>query len=62
MFIDKDNWGSFSIQDLTEKELRLLQAALQAYARVHFGRIHPAEYTSILTFDSQYNQAMHQEE
>ena len=60
MFIDKDNWGSFSIQDLSERELRLLQAALQAYARVHFGRIHPTEYKSILTFDNQYNQAMSQ--
>lgn len=24
MFIDKDNWGNFSIQDLSERELRLL--------------------------------------
>lgn len=32
MFIDKDNWGNFSIQDLSERELRLLYEALKVYA------------------------------
>ena len=43
MFIDKDNWGNFSIQDLSEQELRLLHEALRVYIQTHFGRIHPTE-------------------
>jgi hypothetical protein len=58
MFIDKDNWGNFSIQDLSEQELRLLHEALRIYAQVQLGRIHPTEATTILCFDNQYNQML----
>ena len=58
MFIDKDNWGKFSIQDLSERELRLLHDALRIYAQTQFGRIHPTEATTILCFDNQYNQVL----
>ena len=58
MFIDKDNWGKFSIQDLSERELRLLHEALRIYAQVQLGRIHPTEATTILSFDLQYNHVL----
>lgn len=58
MFIDKDNWGNFSIQDLSEQELRLLHEALRIYAQIQLGRIHPTEATTILYFDNQYNQML----
>lgn len=58
MFIDKDNWGNFSIQDLSERELRLLHEALRIYAQVQLGRIHPTEATTILCFDLQYNNVL----
>lgn len=58
MFIDKDNWGNFSIQDLSERELRLLYEALKVYAQNHFGHIHPTDNTTIMRFDNQYNQAL----
>lgn len=62
MFIDKDNWGKFSIQDLSERELRLLHEALRIYAQVQFGRIHPTEATTLLCFDNQYNQVLSRRE
>ena len=58
MFIDKDNWGKFSIQDLSERELRLLHEALRIYAQAQLGRIHPIEATTMLCFDNQYNQVL----
>ena len=58
MFIDKDNWENFSIQDLSERELRLLHEALRIYAQVQLGRINPTEATTILCFDNQYNQVL----
>lgn len=58
MFIDKDKWGNFSIQDLSERELRLLHEALRIYAQVQLGRINPTEATTILCFDNQYNQVL----
>lgn len=58
MFIDKDNWGKFSIQDLSERELRLLHEALRIYAQVQLGRIHPTEATTILCFDLHYNNVL----
>lgn len=58
MFIDKDNWSNYSIQDLSERELRLLHEALRIYAQVQLGRIHPTEATTILCFDNQYNQML----
>lgn len=58
MFIDKDNWGNFSIQDLSERELRLLHEALRVYIQTHLGRIHPTENIMVMRFDHQYNQAL----
>jgi len=55
MFIDKDNWGNFSIQDLSERELRLLYEALKVYVQNQFGHIHPTDNTMIMRFDSEYN-------
>lgn len=54
MFIDKDNWGNFSIQDLTERELRLLHEALRVYVQSQLGRLHPTDNTMIMRFDSEY--------
>lgn len=54
MFIDKDNWGNFSIQDLSERELRLLHEALRVYAQSQLGRIHPTDNIMIMRFDSEY--------
>lgn len=54
MFIDKDNWGNFSIQDLSERELRLLYEALKVYVQNQFGHIHPTDNTMIMRFDSEY--------
>lgn len=54
MFIDKDNWGNFSIQDLSERELRLLYEALKVYAQYQFGHIHPTDNIMIMRFDSEY--------
>lgn len=58
MFVDVDRWDNYSIQDLTERELRLLHEALRIYAQVQLGRIHPTEATTILCFDNQYNQVL----
>lgn len=58
MFIDKDNWGNFSIQDLSERELRLLYEALKVYVQNQFGHIHPTDNTMIMRFDNQYNQVL----
>lgn len=54
MFIDKDNWGNFSIQDLSERELRLLYEALKVYAQNQFGHILPTDNIMIMRFDSEY--------
>lgn len=54
MFIDKDNWGNFSIQDLSERELRLLHEALRVYVQSQLGRLHPTDNIMIMRFDSEY--------
>jgi len=54
MFIDKDNWGKFSIQDLSERELRLLHEALRIYAQSQLERLHPTDNIMIMRFDSEY--------
>ena len=54
MFIDKDNWGNFSIQDLSERELRLLHEALRVYVQSQLGHIHPTDNIMIMRFDSEY--------
>lgn len=54
MFIDKDNWGKFSIQDLSERELRLLHEALRVYVQSQLGRLHPTDNIMIMRFDSEY--------
>ena len=43
MYIDKDNWGKFSINDLSEKDLRMFYESLKAYARCNFGHLHPED-------------------
>lgn len=58
MFIDRDYRGRFSIQNLSERELRLLHEALRIYAQAQFGRIHPTEARTILSFDLQYNHVL----
>ena len=55
MFIDKDSWGKFSINDLSEKDLRLFYEALKIYARFKFGHIHPEDNVRIFVFDNEFN-------
>ena len=55
MYIDKDSWGKYSINDLTERELFLLRESLRVYAQLTLGRIHPADNVAILSFDHQFN-------
>ena len=38
MFIDKDSWGKFSLNDLSEKDLRLLYEALRIYVQHNIGQ------------------------
>ena len=55
MYIDKDSWGKYSINDLTERELFLLRESLRVYAQLNLGCIHPADNVAILSFDHQFN-------
>ena len=55
MYIDKDSWGKYSINDLSERELFLLREALRVYAQLNLGRIHPMDNVAILSFDHQFN-------
>ena len=52
MFIDKDSWGRFSINDLSERDLRLFYEALRIYAQANLGRIHPKDNVRIFGFSS----------
>ena len=61
MFIDMDSWGKFSINDLSEKDLRLLYEALKVYAQHNLGRIHPADNVRIFVFDNEFNGIMRHE-
>ena len=54
MFIDKDNWGKYSIQALTEEELKLLGASLRAYVRCNFGHVDRADCLRIWKFDREF--------
>lgn len=58
MYIDKDSWGKFSINDLTDRELFLLRESLRVYAQLNLGRIHPTDNVTILSFDIQFNSIM----
>lgn len=58
MFIDKDSWGKFSINDLSEKDLRLLYEALKIYAQYNFGRIHPEDNVRMFVFDNEFKSIM----
>ena len=55
MYIDKDSFGQFSINDLSERELRIIHWAMQAYARLNFGNIPPRQAQLMIRFDSEYN-------
>lgn len=61
MFIDKDSWGNFSINDLCEKDLRLIYQALKVYAQHNLGRIHPKDAIRMLVFDHEFNNIMNHE-
>ena len=61
MFIDKDSWGRFSINDLSEKDLRLLYEALKTYAQYNLGRIHPEDKVRMFVFDKEFNGIMQHE-
>lgn len=54
MYIDKDSWGKFSINDLSEGELRLFYEAMKVYARCNFGHIHPNDNVSLFVFDHEF--------
>lgn len=62
MYIDKDNWGKFSINDLSEKDLRMFYESLKAYARCNFGHLHPEDSVRMIGFDSEFNSVMANEE
>ena len=55
MYLDKDSWGKFSINDLDEKELCIIHEAIKAYARCNFGNIHPKDCARMLSFDGEFN-------
>lgn len=61
MYIDKDSWGRFSINDLSEKDLRLFYEALKVYARCNFGHIHQSDNIRMFCFDSEFNNIMKDE-
>lgn len=58
MFIDKDSWGRYSINDLSEKDLRLLYEAMKIYVQQNVGRIHPEDNVRICVFDHEYKSLM----
>ena len=58
MYIDKDSWGKYSINELTDRELFLLRESLRVYAQLNLGRIHPTDNVTILSFDIQFNSIM----
>lgn len=60
MFIDKDSWGRFSINDLSERDLRLFYEALRIYAQANLGRIHPEDNVRIFGFSSEFFQALNE--
>lgn len=51
MYIDKDNWGSYSINELTPKDVKFLSKAIKAYVRANFGNISKREAAQIWMFD-----------
>ena len=61
MFIDKASWGKFSLNDLSEKDLRLLYEALRIYAQHNIGHIHPEDNVRIIVFDNEFNSIMQHE-
>lgn len=61
MFIDKDHWGKFSINDLSEKDLRLLYDALKIYAQYNLGRIQLEDNVRMFIFDHEFNSIMQHE-
>ena len=60
MYIDKDSWGKFSINDLSEKDLRLFYEALKIYAQQNLGRIHPENNVRLFSFDREFNGIMYE--
>ncbi len=61
MFIDKDSWGKFSINDLSEKDLRLIYEALKVYAQCNMGHIHPEDSVRMFVFDNEFNSLIQHE-
>ncbi|EFI47661.1 hypothetical protein [Segatella oris] len=61
MFIDKDGWGNYSIQELTDKELKLLRTALQTYVQCNFGHVDKTDRLRIWKFDREFNSIMKHE-
>ena len=58
MYIDKDSWGKYSINDLTDRELFLRRESLRVYAQLNLVRIHPTDNVTIFSFDIQFNSIM----
>lgn len=61
MFIDKDSRGKFSINDLSEKDLRLLYKSLKIYAQYNLGRIPPEDKVRMFSFDNEFKSIMQHE-
>ena len=62
MFVDVDRWDNYSIQDLTELDLKLLRAALRAYVQCNFGHVSKADRLRILIFDKEFRNIMKDED
>lgn len=61
MFIDKDAWGNYSIQELTDKELKLFRASLKVYVQHYWGDMDKADLLRIWNIDREFNSIMKHE-
>ena len=55
MYIDKDLRGKFSIEDLSEEDLRFFHEALRVYAQHKRRCILPEDNVRRLVFNNEYN-------
>lgn len=54
MYIDKDKFGEFSIQAMSESEMKLLRAALWSFAKCNFGHIDKMTAARLWKFDCEF--------
>lgn len=61
MYIDRDQRGIISIDELSESELRLLHKALQSYVQCNFGDIAKVDSMRIWRFDREFKNMLKHE-